>query len=57
MTKEDFTNEMKNIVALDDGYINEIPHQLGDELMCKALSELGYNDGVELFKNLNKCYA
>lgn len=28
-----------------------------DDLMCNLLIELGYGDGIEVFKNTNKWYA
>lgn len=34
----------------------ELAHLEADELLCQVLSELGYHEGVELFKSMHKHY-
>lgn len=49
-----FVNEMRRINRDDD---TEMAHILADELMCKLLRELGYNEGVEIFEKMGKWYS
>lgn len=38
-------------------YDEEVAHQRADELLCQALTALGYKNGVEIFKAATKWYA
>lgn len=49
-----FANEMRRI-GRDNG--TEMAHILADELMCKLLRELGYGEGVDIFKKMDKWYS
>lgn len=66
MTPEEFKIHMKNIskdvMELDDQNPDmpsmiEDAHIKADELMCKILIELGYEEGVDLFKKMEKYYV
>ncbi len=35
----------------------ESSHIKADRLLCKALEELGYKDGVEVFRAMSRWYA
>jgi hypothetical protein len=54
MTPEDFKNKMIEIDKYDD---TEDKHTEADGLMCEILSELGYEDGIEIFRSMYKWYA
>ena len=49
-----FANEMRRIDRNND---TEMAHILADELMCKLLRELGYGEGVDIFKQMDKWYS
>jgi hypothetical protein len=51
-----FKEAMENIFP-DDGYDAEGAHLEADDLMCQLLEELGYEEGVKIFKNAEKWYA
>ena len=46
--------ESMEIIASDD---TEFKHVNADELMCELLTSLGYGEGVEIFKNMDKWYS
>ena len=54
MTKEKFKNKMQAIADIRD---TEGRHIEADELMCEALDDLGYGEGVEIFVSMEKWYA
>lgn len=54
MEPESFAFEMKCIARDKDP---EKEHGDMDDLMCKLLESLGYDEGVEIFKNAEKWYA
>ena len=56
MTPEQFRDAMKEI---DEKYgaDTEGAHGQADDLMCKLLRELGYEEGVEVFEKMHKWYA
>ena len=56
MDKQKFKEAMENIFP-DDGYDTEGAHGMADDLMCQLLEELGYEEGVKIFKNAEKWYA
>lgn len=49
-----FANEMRRINRNND---TEMAHILADELMCKLLRELGYDEGVDIFEQMDKWYS
>lgn len=56
MTPEQFREKMKQIkVEFDEQ--EDIAHNRMDHLMCDVLVELGYGDGVHVFKTQEKWYA
>jgi hypothetical protein len=58
LTPQEFAGKMSYLnqkVLTRDGYIEDI-HQEADRLLCEQLRLLGYVDGVELFKKLQKSY-
>ncbi len=66
MTPEEFKTHMenisKNVMELDDQNPDmpsmiEVAHIKADELMCKILIELGYKEGVDIFKRMEKYYV
>lgn len=48
--------EIKEELYFKKAYIEEC-HMEMDELMCKTLSSLGYDEGVKLFRTTPKWYA
>jgi adenylate cyclase class IV len=66
MTSEEFKTHMqkisKNVMELDDQnpdmpLMIEEAHIKADELMCEILTDLGYGEGIEIFKNMEKYYV
>lgn len=66
MTPKEFKTHMqkisKNVMELDDQNPDmpsmvETAHVQADELMCQILTDLGYGDGIDLFKKMNKYYV
>lgn len=66
MTPEEFKTHMqkisKNIMELDDldtdmPSMIEDAHIKADELMCEILTDLGYGEGIEIFKKMEKYYV
>lgn len=49
-----FANEMR---IIDRNNNTEMAHILADELMCKLLRELGYDEGVDIFEKMSKWYS
>lgn len=56
MTPEKFRDIMIDIKN-DGNFDRELSHIEMDELMCKVLIELGYEEGVEIFRSTDKWYA
>ena len=54
MTPEEFAKEMKNIQEKCD---TEDGHIAMDDLMCKVLCQLGYEEGIKIFVNTGKWYS
>jgi len=54
ITPEGFLDIMRAIS--EDGDIEE-PHINADAVMCGILEDLGYGEGVELFRKMDKYYA
>jgi hypothetical protein len=62
-TPEEFAEKMRNItITLNEtkginGWDEEDSHKLADQYMCDLLIELGYGEGVDIFKGMHKYYA
>ncbi len=65
ITPEEFRKRMnelsKNVMELDDQNPDmpsmiEAAHIKADELMCEILIELGYEEGIDIFKRMEKYY-
>jgi len=54
MTPEEFKEAMKKFSQNPD---TEAAHTEADRLMCKLLTDLGYGNGVKVFKSMQKWYA
>lgn len=48
-----FESKMKGFNEFD----TEMAHVYADELMCQVLTDLGYGEGIEVFKNMTKWYS
>ena len=66
MTPIEFKTHMqkisKNVMELDDQNQDmpsmiEKAHIQADELMCQILTDLGYGEGIDLFKKMEKYYV
>lgn len=66
ITPEEFKKRMnelsKNVMELDDQNPDmpsmvETAHIKADELMCEILIELGYEEGIDIFKRMEKYYV
>ena len=60
MNPEEFAEKMKELSERQSkwgGCDTEWNHTDMDELMCSVLSDLGYGEGVEIFRNTYKWYA
>lgn len=56
MTPKEFANKMQSLIdRLEDDI--EGCHAEADYLLCLALKELGYEEGVKLFEEMTKWYA
>ena len=56
MTPEEFATRMMEIAA-DKNDDTEHAHAEADDLLCEALRELGYEEGVDIFEGMTKWYA
>jgi len=54
MTPEEFAKKMKDIAGLGDP---EEKHIAADDLMRQLLRQLGYGEGVDIFKDMDIWYA
>ena len=54
MTSEEFRARMQEIANRRD---IEEGHSDADDLMCQALRDLGYEDGVAIYRAMPKWYA
>ena len=54
MSPEEFAKEMAKIALSND---TESAHSQADKLMCEALKELGYYEGIKIFEEMGKWYA
>ena len=55
-TPEDFKNKMQQLTK-DYGHDAEALHSEMDRLMCEVLTEHGYNEGVEIFRDSDIYYC
>lgn len=62
--KEDFIDSMRRIAQRsnlnrdDPMWLDqESAHVMADELMCHVLIDLGFGEGVDIFRNMPKWYA
>ena len=53
MTKEEAIAELKEVNKLD----TECAHYKADEILCKLLNNLCYQDVVEVYNDIYKLYA
>jgi len=56
MTPEEFKIKMQEIRDDAAGDI-ESDHGEADNLMCEVLSSLGYDEGVQIYRRLEKWYS
>ena len=54
--KNDYLKEMRKLVEISQDDPEEA-HYLADEILCELLCELGYDEIVDIFDNINKWYA
>lgn len=54
MTPEEFEKQMLKLQKNGD---EEERHMKMDNLICKLLIKLGYEEGINIFKNTKKWYA
>lgn len=47
----------ESMERINDGHDTESKHVIADEYMCELLTALGYGEGVEIFKNMDKWYS
>lgn len=58
MTPEEFKTAMEAILERESRTSScEETHKDADKLLCKALEDLGYGEGVEIFWMLYRDYA
>jgi hypothetical protein len=65
MTPEEFKRQMEIIRGWEDDDSKSTPctsfgeegHRKADYLMCTALKELGYGEGIEIFRSTDKWFA
>lgn len=56
MTRDEFKGRM---LLIKEQYEDdpEVLHIKADELLCQALTKLGYHDGVKVFQSFTRWYA
>lgn len=57
MTSKEFADKMKEIFPGKYEYDVEKSHGKADDLMCELLKQLGYEDGIKIFKDADKWYS
>ena len=62
MKPDEFLEKMKEIVKRNrdaqSGYFDaETAHIKADELMCEVLKELGYEEGIKIFEDMERWYG
>ena len=56
ITPDEFRQQMNKILIRGRGD-TEVVHSEADDLMCDLLEALGYGQGVQIFRNMNRWYA
>jgi len=56
MTPKEFENIIRKIIHENYGD-TELVHEKLDEVLCNALIEVGYKNGIRLFKTIRKWYG
>ena len=56
MSPEEFADRMRQIA---EGTWNDTEgrHEMADELMCELLEAMGYEEGIEIFDDMEKWYS
>jgi len=54
LTPDGFKMEMRRLSGCKD---QEVRHQVADNVMCDILKELGYEEGVRIFRDMRKWYS
>ena len=54
MTPEEFTEAMQKVARGGDP---EMDHSKADDLLCRALRDLGYGDGIKIYEKIHKWFA
>lgn len=57
ITPAEFEDEMKKIYERTNSDGVDVSHVAADELMCKVLTDNGYEAGVKIFEKMKKWYA
>ena len=57
MTPIEFKEEMQQLIDNDIEYDTEAAHRAADALMCRALRDLGFGEGVDIYDGMDKWYA
>lgn len=55
-TPLEFANAMR-VISINASIDREDAHARGDDLMCKVLEQLGYEEGVKVFRDMEKWYS
>ena len=56
ITPSEFAERMRNLCELSE-HDEETAHGDADAMMCELLIKLGYAEGVQAFREMNKWYA
>lgn len=56
-TEMDRDNAISRLIELQNNGDTEAAHSLADEVLCKLLAALGYQDVVDAWKKVDKWYA
>lgn len=56
MTKEQFSEKMRDLKNRSGEFHEEYKHQEADEILSACLKSLGYDEGVDIFNSLPKWY-
>lgn len=61
MTPKEFADKMREEFPINEfgnaAYDKEAAHAYADDIMCNLLEDLGYAEGVEIFRRAEKWYA
>lgn len=61
MKSNEFKEKMEEIIKSNMlpvyGFDNEAAHISADNLMCELLIQLGYEEGIQIFKDMPKWYS